>query len=164
MDLGYPRLADSHGSANFFHGEFLQVIEAEYLALPLVEFIQSGVDQRFEFTLQAQDKRVFLLISGAAAEGFLFALLFRGIRLLAGVIEPRKVAKQMLKFLEVHIQLRRDFLLVRRPAETGFQLKTRLFHALGLTAEIPRAPIHFTQAVQDGAANAELRVALQLDV
>ncbi len=49
-------------------------------------------------------------------------------------------------------------------AQAQLQIAVGLFDAASLAAQMPRAPVHFAEAVQDGAANAELGVGFQLHV
>jgi len=68
-----------------------------------------------------------------------------------------------LVFLQVQTHLRRNFSFARRASKPRRENADRFFGGSSFASQIARAPVERTQAVKDGAANAELRVAAELD-
>ena len=73
-------------------------------------------------------------------------------------------AEQVLKLLQPHSHFRRQFRLRGDAAQAQLQIAVGLFDAAGLAPQVPRTPIHFAKAVQDGATNAKLGIGFQLNV
>jgi len=75
MDLRNARLAHAKHSSNFFHGQFLEIVKDQDLALLLRQFSNGARQLLFHFSAQAQKQRGFLRIMGhRVTQIFLFTV------------------------------------------------------------------------------------------
>ena len=63
-----------------------------------------------------------------------------------------------------HLQFGGDLLLDRRTTETLGEGANRLFDGAALAAQLARTPVQGAQRIEDGATDAELGIALELDL
>ena len=70
----------------------------------------------------------------------------------------------MLQLLQGHAQFRRDFVFGGSAAQLQAELAVGFFDLARLAPQFARTPVHFAQAVEDGAADAELGVGTELHV
>lgn len=162
MNLGHAGFSNGQDYADFFHGEFLKIVEAEHLAFFFVEFLDGFGKDGAYFRAQREVERIFL---GACRghSNFLLDEAVVGLTLKAAEIQAVKFAQEPLEFDEFNAETGSDLRLRRRASEFRGEFTVDLFDLPSLAAEVAGAPVQLTQAVENGAANAKARIGPKLD-
>ena len=88
VDLRNARFADAEDRADFLHGQLLEVIKRDNLALFCTQIVESPGHQRGHFPAQAKEKGIVLSRAGAIANQFVFGLRLGRFGLEAAQVEP----------------------------------------------------------------------------
>ena len=165
MNLRDARFANAENGAYLFHGEFLEVVEREHALLFLRQFRDGFGEQMLE-SRNVGSGRTASLPAWAATESakVFFLAAVSGLDAQAADFECVEFREQALKFVEPEAERVCQIVFVGSPAQLDRDLVVRLFDLAALAAEFARAPVEFPQAVEDGAANAELGVGAELNV
>jgi hypothetical protein len=82
----------------------------------------------------------------------------------AADVQAVEFTTKPLEFAESHPETRSDLRIRGSASEFRREIAFDLFDLARLAAEAARAPVHPTQAVEDGATDAKARVGLELDI
>src|ERR1700683_613192 len=162
MNLRNSRLADMHDRSDFFHGEFLEVVEAEYFSIAA----RQPRDRRFEQSCHLRSKRLFIGVLFRrfdAPLNSLFSVRARS-RLQARNLQTTKLGDKLLEVLEAELHFRGDFDLIGLVAKFRLATQGRLLQAAALPSQSLRTPVQEPQAVQNGAPDTDLGIVLELHV
>ena len=103
-------------------------------------------------------------IAGKVFAEIVVVLLVAALDVEAAEIEAFEFGEQVLEGVEGEVEIGGDFRLGGRTSEFVAEAGRGGFDLAGLAAQIARAPVEFAEAVEDGAADAELGVGLELDL
>src|ERR1700722_1725630 len=162
MNLRNSRLADMHDRTDFFHCEFLEVVEAEYFSVAARQLR----DRRLEQSCHLRSKRLFIRVFSIRFDRTLhplFAVRVRS-RLQARNLQTTKLAHKSLEIFEAKLHFRGDFGLIGLVAKFRLATQGRLLEAAALPAQSSRPPVQEPQAVENRAPNTNLGIVLELNV
>src|SRR5579872_4013708 len=164
MNLRHSGFSDAEHRSHLPHGEFLEIVESEHLLFLLRQFSNYPGQKVFHLRAQAAEKRrVFGSIWKVIAQVFFFSVP-RRLDAQTSDLQAVQLAEQVLKILKSHAHLGGHLVLGGGTAQLEAQLAVRLLDLSRLAPQLARSPVHFAQAVEDGAADAKLGIGAELHV
>src|SRR5271170_1455602 len=100
VNLRDARFTDAHDQTYFFHGELLEIVQSDDLALLAIEFLNGLGQERAHFRTKRDAEGIFLGTDGDAGD-LLVAGGVVGLRVQAAEIEAAKISEEALKFREL---------------------------------------------------------------
>ena len=146
---------------DLFHGQAFVVIESEDETLFFGELVDSCGEALSHFGLQAAEE--WIVLRGARDVGELFVAGFLvALDVQATDFQAFQVAQELLVFDEFEAKFGSDLLLGRCAAEAVHERSNRFLDGATLAPKFAGTPVQGSERIENGAANAELRVTLEL--
>ena len=161
MNLRHPRLADAKHRADFFHREFLEVVEREHVLFFLGQFRDGSRQQMLHLRTQAEEKRRILRCFGQRVGKVFFLAVPRRLNAQAADFEAIEFGQQGCNSAS-RMPIARASSFPWGAAQFEAELAVGLLDLARLAAQLARSPVNLPQAVKDGAPNAELGVGTEL--
>ena len=162
VDLRDAAFVNSQFFADFAHGLFTDVVEANHGLISVREGFHGGTQDRAQLTPPGEYVGIEIGLGREFGNGLIFVI---GGEARGGEqAHHAQFHGHLAPSFEIHTHSFRDFLLSGRTLHDGGKFARNFFEFLVALAEIARGPVEIAETVEHGAFDAMFRVAFEGDL